>query len=167
MPRIIIIITTCMLLSSTYSLAQWKVGGNFGAGKGPIKDAYNFSFGADAYYVYRNPDALFRYGLNGSLLVLPGYETNNRGVITKHETATYLPLSFILRLTFFKVLTVGPDMGYALSLNGSIPNGLYLKGIVGLDIANDYEVNLYYSEVATGNGNNYSSFGVGFLVHIF
>jgi hypothetical protein len=161
-----ILIGICLL--SLPLQAQWKVGGNFAsASGGSATDAYNISFGVDAYYMFRNPDAFFKYGFNASLLFIPGQEVDVLGSPVKFENANFLPASFAVRFTFFRVLTLGPDVGYGLSLNSEIPGGLYIKGILGLDIANAVEVHLFLSNVNAGENNNFTSGGIGFLIHIY
>ena len=159
-----------LLLSFAFlpGFSQWKVGANIaGASGGDTGEAYNFSFGIDAYYMFRNPDAFFKYGFNASLLFIPGQEADILGVPIKYETAMFLPVSFDIRFTLFKVLTFGPDVGYGLSLNNEIPGGLYLKGILGIDIANAVEIHLFLSNVAGGDNNSFTSLGGGFLIHIY
>lgn len=161
-----LVLTTFLIPLSAQ--AQWKVGGNIAAAGGSgIPEAYNTSFGLDAYYMFRNPDAFFKYGFNGSMLLFPGQETDSFGTVTKYPNAFFIPLSFAIRFTFFKVFTLGPDLGYGLSLNSKIPGDLYLKGIIGLDIANTVELNLFVSNVYSGDNAGFTSAGAGFLIHLY
>ena len=168
MIRLLVLIVGALTLSLSPAMAQWKVGGTiaFASGAG-ISGAYKASFGGDAYYMFRNPDAFFKYGFNGSMLFFPGQETDVSGSLEKFPNAFFIPLSFAVRFTFFKVFTFGPDIGYGLSLNSKIPGDLYLKGIMGLDIANTVEINLFLSNVYSGENSGYTSAGGGFLIHLY
>ena len=78
-----------------------------------------------------------------------------------------MPLSFAVRFTLFRTLTFGPDLGYAISLNADLTGDLYLKGVIGLDIANFIEVNLFISNVYQGENAGFTSAGFGTLIHIY
>lgn len=153
---------------SRHADAQWKVGANFGAASTDIPEAYNISWGLDGYYMFRKPDVFFKYGFNGSFLMIPGQEVPSPPLNkNKYENGIFLPLSFAVQFTLFRVITFGPDIGVALSLNEDLPSDFYLKGIGGFDIANAIEINLFVSNVFQGDNAGFTSVGIGTLVYLY
>lgn len=163
-----IIVLLALLCIAICCQAQWKVGGNFASASKDVLEAYNISWGLDSYYMFRNPDAFFKYGFNGSFLNIPGQEVlTSPGNITKYPNGVFIPFSFAVRFTLFGFFTLGPDVGVALSLNNALPSDFYFKGILGLDIANTIELNVFVSNVYQGDSAGFTSFGIGTLVHLY
>ncbi len=159
----LIIVLTVLVFSAFYANAQLKVGVNGGLPIGAISDFYKFTFGVDGYYLFgNNPDAFLKFGGAAGYQLYFGDEVDILGTPVEFDNASFLTLAGVMRITLFKTLTFGPDLGYAIGLNEGNDGGFYVRSVLGIDIANRVELNGYY-HLVTVDGGNFDSVGLGLL----
>jgi hypothetical protein len=143
--------------------AQFKLGINAGVPVGDVSDFYSFSAGADAYYMFGDPDKFFKVGATAGFINYFGKEADILGQTVKFDNTQFIPVGAAVRFTIFKFLTFGPDLGYGIGLDNEIDGGFYWRSVLGLDFANRLELNTFYHSVSVKE-SSFGSIGVGILL---
>jgi hypothetical protein len=143
--------------------AQLKIGVNASRPIGDYSDIYGFNLGADVYYMFGKADAFLKFGGATGFMNYFGSETDVVGQTVEFDDAQYIPVAGAARITLFGILTFGPDVGYAVSLNDSDASGFYWRSVLGLDFANRVEIDTYYHNI-TVDGTSLGTIGVALLI---
>jgi len=158
-----LIFTLFILAFAISAHAQLKVGINAGAPIGDYSDIYSFNLGADVYYMFgSNPDAFLKFGAASGFMNYFGSETDILGQTVEFDDAQYIPVAGVARITLFGILTFGPDVGYAVSLNDSDASGFYWRSVLGLDFANRVEIDTFYHSISV-DGTTLGTIGLALL----
>jgi len=139
--------------------AQFKIGPHLALPAGDAADIYSFVWGADAYYMFGNPDAFVNLGVASGYLNFVGDEFESGGQNFEVDDAGFIPLAAAGRIVILSTLTAGADVGYGLGVSSDIDGGFYWRINAGIDLANRLELNAFYYSI----DSDWNAFGINLL----
>ena len=169
MKKIFLTLLLCLTLVSL-AQSQFLIGVNAGVPVGDASDLYVFSAGADAYYMFGEPDALLKLGATAGFINYFGDDTEVLGQTYEFDDVQFVPVALAGRVTLISTFLAGADVGYGIALTDGVDGGFYWRLLAGLDIANNLQLNAFYHNISfdTGiegdNSNTISNVGLQLLL---
>jgi hypothetical protein len=142
---------------------EFNIGVNGGITIGNIEGVSNTAFGLDANYLFDVFEGV-KFGPSVNLIYFITQEVNG----VKPDAYMYLPIGGSVKFhsdgdDFYLAL----DAGYALGISPEGDRGgIFIKPMVGYNINQDFNVNLFYSGVKKSSPT-YGYIGVGVVFNIF
>ena len=158
------IIGLCLLLSTSLK-AQFKIGAHLGAPVGDFSSFYSAALGADAYYMFgTDPNGFLKLGVASGFVNFFGKEVDLEPYESdvKVDDAQFVPVAGALRIQILKIITVGPDIGYAFGVSDGMEDGFYWKAVAGINLFDFLEVDAYFNG-ASIDESSIGSVGLGVL----
>ena len=159
MKKLLVILVLLGSINLSQGQGVFKIGANVGLPAGDASDISSFVLGADAYYYFSDPDAMFNIGATVGFRNFFGKEEEFAGITYEVDDLQFLPLAAAGRFTILSTLYAGADVGYALGLTDGLDGGFYVRPVVGIDIANAIEVFLAYDHISVDNDLGSASLG--------
>ncbi|MFY7669888.1 hypothetical protein ACOSP6_02245 [Tenacibaculum sp. MEBiC06402] len=162
------IFTLCLFVCMFNNLAfsqenEFNVGVNGGITIGNIEGVASAAFGLDANYLFDIFEGV-KFGPSLNLIYFATQEENG----VKPDAFMYLPIGGSVKFysdgdDFYVAL----DAGYAIGISPEGDNGgIFLKPMVGYNINQNFNVNLFYSGVKK-SGPTYGYAGIGLVFNVF
>ncbi|MDZ7845660.1 MAG: outer membrane beta-barrel protein [Owenweeksia sp.] len=145
MKRALLIIS--MISVSLSAQAQFKLGVNVGLPVNDLSKYYSTQLGADAYYMFGDPDNVLQFGVTAgymNFLEDDAQISNNKFDVYASQ---YIPAAVVGRITILDLVILGPDIGYAFGIDQSDNSGFYYRGMAGLKFG-AIELGFYYLSLA-------------------
>ena len=149
------------LFGISFSYAQINLGVEAGVPVGDVSDRYEMNLGLNMYYMFGDsPDGLLKFGAVSGFT----YYADKFGGGGTYKDALFIPIAGVLRINLLKIVTFGPDIGYAFALDDieimeDKSGGFYWKLVAGVHLGRRIELNAFYhSEMV---GANFSTIGLG------
>ena len=154
-----LLVLAVMLTMFATAQAQFKVGPHIAFPVGTAADIYTLVWGADAYYMFGNPDAFVNLGVASGFLNFVGDEFESGGQTFDFDNAQFIPVAAAGRIVILSTLSAGADVGYGLGLNSDIDGGFYWRLNAGIDLGNVIELNAFYYSI----DSDWNAFGLNLL----
>lgn len=162
MKKTLVIAILCLFAATALQSQTFKIGASLGLPSADASDISSFVLGADAYYYFTNIDAVVEIGATAGFRNFFGKEeVILGGPRVDFEDAQFIPLAGAARIKIFGLLSGGVDIGYALGINDFLDGGLYVKPVVGLDIADTIELTASYESIS--DAATWGNLNVGIL----
>ena len=165
-----IFLLAVMLTMFASANAQFKIGPHLALPAGDASDLYNLVWGADAYYMFGNPDAFVNLGVASGFLNFVGDEFESGGQTFEVDNAQFIPIAAAGRIVILSTLSAGADVGYGLGLNDGNDGGFYWRLNAGIDLGNVIELNAFYYNISVDGGGdsnaNFGAFGLNLLFEL-
>ncbi|MCK0180530.1 hypothetical protein MWU50_14620 [Flavobacteriaceae bacterium S0862] len=162
MKKLVLVMAISVLSFTSMNSQTFKLGGSLGLPAADASDISTFVLGVDAYYYFTNIDAVVEFGVTAGFRNFFGDEIEILGQTVEIDDGQFLPLAGAARLKLFGILTGGADLGYAMGINDGNDGGLYIRPVVGIDIADTIELNTSYESI-TNDGVTWGSINLGIL----
>jgi len=147
-----------IFVMSSVNAQTFKLGGSIGIPVADASDISTFVLGIDAYYYFTDIDALVEIGATAGFRNFFGDEIEGFSI----DDGQFLPVAGVARVKLFGILSGGADLGYAVGINDGNDGGLYIRPVVGIDIADTIELNASYESI-TNDGVTWGNMNVGVL----
>ena len=147
-----------IFVMSNVNAQTFKLGGSIGIPVADASDISTFVLGIDAYYYFTDIDALVEIGATAGFRNFFGDEIEGFSI----DDGQFLPVAGAARVKLFGILSGGADLGYAVGINDGNDGGLYIRPVVGIDIADTIELNASYESI-TNDGVTWGNMNVGVL----
>jgi len=129
---------------------------------GDFSDAYSFSFGLDASYLWEVSED-FSAGIATGYATSPGDSQSITilGITTTIDAVdfSYIPLAAAGRFNASEGFVLGADIGYAIA-TGDGDGGFYYRPMVGYNISEEFQITASYRGVSV-NGGSFSTVNLG------
>lgn len=127
--------------------AQFKVGPHLALPTGSAGDLYTLVWGADAYYMFANPNSFLNLGIASGYLNFVGDEQDTQFGPVEIDNAGFIPIAAAGRVVLFSTIAAGADVGYGIGLDSDIDGGFYWRLNAGIDLGNVIELNAFYYSI--------------------
>ncbi len=151
-----------VIISAGVNAQTFKLGASVGVPAADAEDISNLVIGVDAYYYFTDIDSFIEVGATAGFRNFFGDEVEALGLTIDVEDAQFLPLAAAARLKLFGIVSGGADVGYAVGLSDGVDGGLYLRPVVGIDLADAIELNVSYESISDSDAT-WGNFNVGVL----
>lgn len=148
MKKLFAITVFSLFMFSTVQSQTFKLGGSLGIAAADASDISSLVLGLDAYYYFTDVDAVVELGATAGFRYFKGKEEEILGQPVQFDDAQFLPLAGAARIKLFGLLSGGADIGYALGLSDGLDGGLYIRPVVGLDIADTIELTASFETIS-------------------
>ena len=162
MKKLFVLSLFTIFFMSNVKAQTFKVGASLGLPVGEVADFSSFVLGVDAYYYFSKIDAPVEIGVTAGFRNFFGKEVTIGSLTYDAPDAQFLPIAAAARLKLFGILTGGADLGYALGINDGNDGGLYVRPVVGIDIADTIELNVSYESISN-DGDTAGNLNLGIL----
>lgn len=156
-------VTIILLLMTTTIIAQkesiWTVGVHAGKVLGEYESNYSANTGLDLSYLYPLSKKFYLGGAIGFSNYLGKDEVVTGNDINDIEDAQFIPVAASFRLSPFKSILMGGDIGYGIALADSTESGFYASPRLTY-IVNDIQIYAGYRLISIEDG--LSSLQIGF-----
>ena len=142
-----LIIVIMLVAGVSVAQAQLKVGPHLALPTGNASDLYTLVWGADAYYMFANPNSFLNLGVASGYLNFVGDEQDTQVGKIKIDNAGFIPVAAAGRVVLFSTVAAGADVGYGIGVTGDSDGGFYYRLNAGFDIANVVELNAFYYSI--------------------
>lgn len=158
-----VILISVFIIAGSSVKAQFKIGAHLGVPSGDISDYYTTALGADVYYMFgTDTNGFLKLGAASGFMNYFGDDVGGESYSGKVDNAQFIPVAGALRIQLFKIITVGPDIGYGFGISDGMEDGFYWKGVVGVNLFDFLEVDAYFHGI-TIEDSSFGSVGLGVL----
>ena len=157
MKKLFLLTIFAVFVIGSVNAQTFKVGASVGIPLADAADISTFVVGVDAYYYFTDIDAPVEIGATAGFRNYFGEEIQGISI----DDGQFLPLAAAARIKLFGLLSGGADVGYALGISDYLDGGLYIRPVVGLDIADTIELNASFESIS--DAATWGAFNVGVL----
>lgn len=155
MKKLILSIAIAILGIATISAQGFKLGANIGIPTGDASDFSSFSIGVDVNFLWETSET-FDLGLAA------GFSNSILKSEWEGDDVQFLPIAAAARYNASEDFKIGVDLGYGIGINDGNDGGFYYRPMVGYNISETIELNLFYSSVSQ-DGSSWSYVGLGVM----
>ncbi|PTX62645.1 outer membrane protein with beta-barrel domain [Kordia periserrulae] len=156
-----IVAVFAMVFTANAQDGKFEVGINGALPVGDAGDAYTFSVGLDAAYLWNVSDK-FDAGVATGFTNAFGDEFSVAGITFEVEDAQFIPLAGTARYNVSSDFFLGADLGYAIGINDGNDGGFYYRPKVGYNVSEKVSLNLSYTGISV-DGGSFDTIGLGVM----
>lgn len=119
---------------------HFKLGAHIGLPSADASDLYSFEAGIDAYFMFGNIDSWVNLGATAGFRNFFGDELDILGTTVELDDAQFVPVGGAVRVKLFGMVEGGIDAGYAIALTDGLDGALWVRPVVGIDVADTIEI---------------------------